>query len=54
MWGVFKIVLFLVILVIATLLSGIISVAVLWLLDVFATLRTTLWWAELWGVVEPL
>jgi hypothetical protein len=48
-WGILKIAVFLVCLIVTTLLTSYISAGALWLLDVFADLRTTLWWSELWG-----
>lgn len=52
LWGVAKIGIFLIGFFLATLFSGLVSVAALWLLDVFSEPRTTLWWGELWGTIS--
>ena len=52
MWGIAKVLLFVIGVIISAFVSGIMSFASIWLLDVFATPRTTLWWAELWGVAS--
>lgn len=49
-WGIAKILLFVIIIIISLVISAILSWASIWLLDVYATPRTTQWWAGLWGV----
>ena len=51
-WGIGKIGLFVIGLAISAAASGFISVVALRLLNWVAGLRTTLWWAELWGVAS--
>ena len=51
-WGIVKIVIFVLLGVACALIAGLISIGALKLVDIFAELRTTLWWAELWGVAS--
>ena len=49
-WGIAKVGIFIFIVAVSAVISGLISFGALKLLNKFADLRTTLWWAELWGV----
>ena len=51
-WGIGKIAIFVVGLPLATGLAGLVSALSLGLIDFFAPLRATLWWAQLWGVTD--
>jgi len=52
LWGVAKVALFTVGLVVSTALAGTVSAIALTILGVFVELRTTAWWAKLWGVLS--
>ena len=54
LWGVAKIILFVISVVICTLLSGVLSVGGLWFVDLVGDLKLSLWWSDLWGVSSPI
>ena len=53
LWGVAKITLFIVVVVVSVLASGLLSIGGLWFVDLVGDLRLSLWWSDLWGVSEP-
>jgi hypothetical protein len=52
-WGIAKIMIFIVGFALTLIFSGMLSALALWVLDFVVDLKTTLWWAEFWGVVQP-
>lgn len=53
LWGIAKIGIFILAIILTTVISSLVSAGALGLLNIFADLRATLWWGELWGVISP-
>ena len=53
-WGIFKIVIYIGIIALSGLGAGLATTFNLWILDKFATPRTTIWWSSLWGYDETM
>ena len=51
-WGIAKIGIFILMVVASVIFASLLSFGALWFVDKFAVLRTSLWWAELWGVAS--
>jgi hypothetical protein len=50
LWGVAKIGIFIIGSFLVTVVANLVSAGAIFLLDIFAEPRTTLWWGGLWGV----
>ena len=48
-WGIFKIGAYIPVFVLSWALSNLMVTFNIWLLDIVATPRTTIWWSQLWG-----